>query len=86
DHVIVGDEGALTINGADTILLNGKPFRQIAGDDAYALGFYNEAREFVEAVLEGRASLTSSQEALKSVEIVEAAGQSADTGRSVTIE
>ncbi len=86
DHVIVVDEGALTINGADTILLNGEPFRRIAGEDAYALGFYNEAREFVEAVLEGRPSLTNSQEALKSVEIVEAAGQSADTNRSVTIE
>lgn len=85
DHIIIGNEGTLTINGAETILLNDEPLWKVGNEGAYAPAFQAEAAEFVEAVLENRPSLTSAEEALKSMEIVEAAGKSANTNQSVTI-
>lgn len=84
DHVLVGEGGTLTILG-NKVLLDGETYFEIDDDSMYKEGFYEEAREFVAAVVEERASLTCAEESLKSMEIVEAALESARTGKSVSI-
>lgn len=85
DHVIICENATISIPGVTKILLDEKTHFEIDEDDCYKKGFYEEAKEFVAAVLEDRESLTSAGESLKSMELVEAAVRSAETGQSVTI-
>jgi len=85
DHILVGEEGTLTILG-NRVLLDGETHFEIDDDAMYKEGFYEEAREFVAAVVENRPSLTSADESLKSMEIVQAALESVRTGKSLALE
>ncbi len=84
DHILVGEQGTLALEG-NKVLLNGQVYFETDDEHLYGEAFRGEAEEFVSAVLEGRPSLTSAGESLKSMEIVEAALRSADTGRSVSV-
>ncbi|MHC4712681.1 MAG: Gfo/Idh/MocA family protein [Planctomycetota bacterium] len=84
DHILVGEQGTLALDG-NKVLLNGQVYFETDDERLYGEAFRGEAEEFVSAVLEGRPSLTSAGEALKSMEIVEAALRSADSGRSVSV-
>jgi len=85
DHMIIGDGGTATISGVTKIVVNGKDHFEINEDKCYQTGFYEEVKEFCTAVLEGRPALTSADESLKSMELVEAAVQSVETGRAITL-
>ena len=85
DHVIIGESATATVDGVTRIVVNGKTHFEIGEDECYQRGFRDEVAEFVSAVLEGRAALTSAEESTKSMELVEGAVESAESGRAVTL-
>jgi predicted dehydrogenase len=85
DMVVVCQRGTLAVDCWHALRLDGQPVVEEPRDRAYQNAFDRQMAEFVDAVLTGREPESAGRQVLPSLAVLDAAAESARTGRVVEV-